>query len=80
MTGLMTGRCPRVLVPEISQHRILVPASALGGATVLVVSDLAARTMVAPAEIPLGVLTSLVGSPFFFWQLRRTRRSQGGWA
>lgn len=61
-------------------HRILLPASALGGATVLVVSDLAARTMVAPAEIPLGVLTSLVGSPFFFWQLRRTRATQGGWA
>lgn len=61
-------------------HRVLLPASALGGATVLVVADLAARTMAAPAEIPLGVLTSLVGSPFFFWQLRRTRASQGGWA
>lgn len=61
-------------------HRLLLPASALGGATILVVADLAARTVAQPAEVPLGVLTSLVGSPFFFWLLRRTRRSQGGWA
>ena len=61
-------------------HRLLLPASALGGATLLVAADLAARTLASPAEIPLGVLTSLVGSPFFFWQLRRTRSRQGGWA
>jgi iron complex transport system permease protein len=61
-------------------HRLLIPASALAGALVLVVADLLARTLVAPAELPLGVLTALVGSPFFFWQLRRTRARQGGWA
>ena len=61
-------------------HRLLLPASALAGAFILVVGDLVARTVVAPAEIPLGVLTSLIGSPFFFWQLRRTRARQGGWA
>ena len=61
-------------------HRILVPASALAGATILVGADLAARTVAAPSEIPLGVLTALVGSPFFFWQLRRMRARQGGWA
>lgn len=61
-------------------HRLLVPASALAGATILVGADLAARTMAAPAEVPLGVLTALVGSPFFFWQLRRMRSRQGGWA
>jgi iron complex transport system permease protein len=61
-------------------HRILLPASALGGALLLVLGDLASRTLAAPAEIPLGVLTSLVGSPFFFWLLRRTRTRQGGWA
>jgi iron complex transport system permease protein len=61
-------------------HRLLLPASALGGAALLVVADLAARTIAAPAEIPLGVLTALVGSPFFFWLLRRTRARQGGWA
>lgn len=61
-------------------HRTLLPASALGGASILVIADLVARTAAAPAEIPLGVLTALVGSPFFFWQLRRTRARQGGWA
>lgn len=61
-------------------HRLLLPASALAGATILVLADLIARTAVAPAELPLGVLTALVGSPFFFWQLRRTRARQGGWA
>ncbi|MGY1439384.1 FecCD family ABC transporter permease [Streptomyces reniochalinae] len=61
-------------------HRFLVPGSALGGAVVLVGADLAARTVAQPAELPLGVLTALLGSPFFFWLLRRTRRRQGGWA
>ncbi len=61
-------------------HRLLLPASALAGATVLVIADVVARTLVAPAELPLGVLTALIGSPFFFLLLRRTRASQGGWA
>ncbi|MFE6456834.1 FecCD family ABC transporter permease [Streptomyces cinereoruber] len=61
-------------------HRFLVPGSALGGAVALTAGDLAARTVAAPAELPLGVLTALIGSPFFFWLLRRTRRKQGGWA
>lgn len=61
-------------------HRLLLPASALAGAVVLVVADLVARTVAAPAELPLGVLTALIGSPVFFWQLRRTRARQGGWA
>ncbi|MFG3099009.1 FecCD family ABC transporter permease [Streptomyces sp. NPDC048182] len=61
-------------------HRFLIPASALGGALVLLAADLAARTVAEPAELPLGVLTALLGSPFFFWLLRRTRRRQGGWA
>ncbi|MEV0095258.1 iron ABC transporter permease [Streptomyces sp. NPDC050738] len=61
-------------------HRFLIIGSALGGAVVLLAGDLAARTLVAPAELPLGVLTAFVGSPFFFWLLRRTRKKQGGWA
>lgn len=75
-----------LLVPHLLRmaagpgHRFLVPGSALGGAVVLVAADLTARTAVAPAELPLGVLTALIGSPFFFWLLRRTRRRQGGWA
>jgi iron complex transport system permease protein len=39
-----------------------------------------ARTAVAYADLPLGMLTALVGGPFFFWLLRRTRRTAGGWA
>ncbi|WP_408055297.1 FecCD family ABC transporter permease [Streptomyces paludis] len=75
-----------LLVPHLLRmangpgHRFLVPGSALGGAVVLLAGDLAARTVAAPAELPLGVLTALFGSPFFFWLLRRTRRKQGGWA
>lgn len=55
-------------------HRLLLPASALAGAAFLVVADLLARTVVAPAELPVGIVTALVGGPFFLWLLRRTRR------
>jgi len=61
-------------------HRLLLPASALLGAVALTVADVVARTLVEPAELPLGVLTALIGSPFFFILLRRTRETQGGWA
>lgn len=61
-------------------HRVLIPGSALGGAIVLVGGDLLARTIAAPAEVPLGVLTALTGAPVFFWLLHRTRARQGGWA
>ncbi|MGE5333987.1 MAG: FecCD family ABC transporter permease [Nitrososphaerota archaeon] len=52
------------------RHRLLIPATALAGATFVVVADLLARVLVAPAELPLGVLTALVGGPFFLWLLR----------
>ncbi|MEV4891259.1 iron ABC transporter permease [Nonomuraea sp. NPDC055795] len=61
-------------------HRVLLPASALAGGCVLVLADLIARTAGAPAELPIGVLTALLGGPFFLVLLRRTRRKQGGWA
>ena len=61
-------------------HRLLLPASALGGALLLTVADLVARTAIPFAELPLGMLTSLVGGPFFLWLMRRMRRRQGGWA
>jgi iron complex transport system permease protein len=54
------------------RHRLLLPASALAGAIFVVVADLLARTLVAPAELPLGVVTALVGGPFFLWLLRRS--------
>lgn len=61
-------------------HRMLIPASALGGALLLVCADLWARTAIENADLPIGMLTSLVGGPFFFWLIRRSRRSAGGWA
>ncbi len=62
------------------KHRVLVPASALGGAVLLLAADLVARTAVDGADLPIGMLTALVGGPFFFWLLRRARRTAGGWA
>jgi len=55
-------------------HRLLLPASALAGAAFLVITDLLARTLIAPVEIPVGVITAVVGAPFFIYLLRHTRR------
>jgi cobalamin transport system permease protein len=52
-------------------HRVLLPASALGGAALLVFADLGARTLIRPAELPVGIVTTLAGGPFFLWLLRR---------
>lgn len=60
-------------------HLPLVTASALGGALLLTLADLGARTLVPMSDLPIGMLTSLVGGPFFFWLLRRTRKRAGGW-
>ncbi len=54
-------------------HRLLLPASCLGGAVLLLAADTLARTVMVPAELPIGVLTALVGGPFFMWLLLRTR-------
>ena len=56
-----------------NDQRLLLPASALAGGTLLVVADTAARTVVAPLELPVGVLTALIGVPAFLWLLNRTR-------
>lgn len=52
-------------------HRFLIPASVLLGATFLVLADVLARTVAAPTELPIGVVTAFVGVPFFLWILRR---------
>jgi iron complex transport system permease protein len=75
-----------LLVPHIMRlvlgprHRHLLWTSAVLGASVTLLADLAARTLLSPAELPLGVVTALIGAPFFLLLLRSTRRSQGGWA
>ncbi|UDQ88829.1 iron chelate uptake ABC transporter family permease subunit, partial [Xanthobacter autotrophicus] len=58
-------------------HRALVPASALLGAAVLLGADILARMIAAPAELPLGVVTALVGAPFFLWLLLKRRAFVG---
>jgi iron complex transport system permease protein len=69
-----------LLVPHLIRliwgpdHRLLLPASALLGAALLVVADTAARTILAPAELPIGVLTAVIGGPFFLYLLARGRR------
>lgn len=52
-----------------SDHRILIPASALGGAILLILADIFARTVVAPSELPIGVVTATLGTPFFIYLL-----------
>lgn len=56
-----------------ADHRLLLPASALLGAAVLVAADTAARSLVSPAELPIGILTTLLGGPFFLFLLLRHR-------
>jgi iron complex transport system permease protein len=55
-----------------SDHRLLLPASALGGGTFLLLADTAARSIAAPAELPVGVITALIGVPIFVLLLRRS--------
>ena len=76
--GLLVPHLVRLAVGPA--HRVLLPASALGGALVLVVADLLARTAVDYQELPLGVLTAAVGGPFFLWLVRRTRARSGAWS
>ncbi|HEY2485535.1 MAG TPA: iron ABC transporter permease [Candidatus Binataceae bacterium] len=54
-----------------SDHRLLIPASLIGGAAFMVIADLIARVAIAPAEIPVGAITALFGGPFFVYMLRR---------
>ena len=76
--GLIVPHLVRMLVGP--SHRVLVIASALGGAVLLVLADLVARTAVTYADLPIGMLTALVGGPVFFWLLRRARATSGAWA
>jgi iron complex transport system permease protein len=70
--GLMTPHMVRlVLGPD---HQRLVPASVLTGAIVMVAADLVARTVLAPVEIPVGIVTAIAGGPFFVWLLTREVR------
>jgi iron complex transport system permease protein len=55
-------------------HRLLVPVATLAGGTFLVLADILARTVLAPQQLPVGVVTALIGAPFFLYQLHQLRR------
>ncbi len=67
---------PFLLRPIVGpRHRILIPAAAIGGAIAVVMADTLARTVAAPSEIPLGLITAAVGGPFLGWLLLRGTRT-----
>jgi len=60
-----------------SSYRVVLPVSMIGGAAFLILADMAARTVLAPGEIPIGVVTAVVGAPFFLFVLRSRRAGRG---
>lgn len=73
--GLIVPHIARMILG--SDHRLLMPVAALGGAVFLIVADTAARTVISPSELPVGVITAFIGAPFFIYLLK-TRGSR--WA
>jgi len=91
LTGVAVAFCGIIafvglVVPHVIRmaigpgHRPLIVASAVGGGALISLADLVARTAVPGADLPIGMLTSLIGGPFFFYLLFRQRRRSGGWA
>jgi len=91
LTGVAVAFCGIIafvglVVPHVIRmtigpaHRPLIIASAFGGAALIVLADLLARSVVVGADLPIGLLTSLIGGPFFFFLLFRQRKRSGGWA
>ncbi len=73
-----------LIVPHVMRlwfgpdYRRLIPLSIIGGASALIISDVVARVVITPQEVPVGIVTALVGAPFFLWVLRRAK-NQGYW-
>ncbi|MCB0118926.1 MAG: iron ABC transporter permease [Anaerolineales bacterium] len=73
-----------LVVPHImrlwfgADYRRLIPLSIISGASALILSDILARVVLSPQEIPVGIITALAGAPFFLWVLRRVK-NQGYW-
>ena len=76
--GLVVPHAVRLVIGP--RHGGLLLGSALAGALLLLIADTIARTVVSPVELPLGVVTAVIGAPVFVVLLRRTRAAQGGWA
>ncbi len=73
--GLIVPHIMRLFVG--SNNKVLLPASMLGGAILLTMADLAARSLLAPAEIPIGIITSLIGAPVFIFLLKKMNLLNG---
>lgn len=69
--GIIVPHLVRLLVG--ADHRVVLPASAFGGAAFLVACDTIARTVMSPLEVPVGIITAVIGGPFFLWLLIRSR-------
>ena len=69
--GLVVPHLVRLLAGP--DHRVLLPASVLAGASLLLFADLVARLALAPAELPIGIVTAFIGAPFFLLLLLRRR-------
>ena len=73
-----------LIVPHVmrlwfgADYRRLLPLSILGGAGMLLVADVIARSVLPPQELPVGIVTAIAGAPFFLWVLRRAK-NQGYW-
>lgn len=74
--GLVVPHVARILVG--GDHRRLLAIAVPGGAAFLLLADLLARTVAAPTEVPIGIVTALVGAPFFLWLMRRDGAAQAG--
>ncbi|GAB5446153.1 FecCD family ABC transporter permease [Gymnodinialimonas sp.] len=69
--GIVVPHLLRIAVGP--DHRFLLPNAALLGASLLIVADMISRTIIAPAELPIGIVTAVIGGPFFLWILLRNR-------
>jgi iron complex transport system permease protein len=75
--GLIVPHTLRIILGP--DNRILMPASIVGGAAFMIAMDSIARTILSPAELPVGIITALLGAPFFLWLLRARKRDIWGW-
>ena len=73
--GLVTPHIIRLFIGP--KHKYLIPGSALLGAILLIFSDLISKTVIAPAQLPVGVVTSIIGAPFFIWLIFSQKRRLG---
>ena len=73
--GLVTPHLVRLTIGPI--HKYLIPCSAILGSIILVLADLISKTIIAPAQLPVGVITSSIGAPIFIWLIYNQRKKFG---